>query len=129
MHIKYMICFNFIAGYVTKCSQQNTTKLRCFHLEIKHSKMILSVGLIPIPNFTGVIVKSYFSKKVLPSTYFRGNMYSPVIISWVKSTHGITQEITQEICTPSGNKYSPARSEDFFLSTTIIYLCGDKLPR
>ena len=39
---------------------------------------------------TGVAVKMHSPKKVLPSTYFRGNKYSPVYISQVKITPGIT---------------------------------------
>ena len=38
----------------------------------------------------GVAVKTHSPKKVLPSTYFRGNKYSPVYISQVKITPGIT---------------------------------------
>ena len=39
---------------------------------------------------SGVAVKMYSPKKVLPSTYFRGNKYSPVNISQAKVTPGIT---------------------------------------
>ena len=41
-------------------------------------------------NFPDVAVKMHSPKKVLPSTYFRGNRYSPVYISRVKITPGIT---------------------------------------
>ena len=39
---------------------------------------------------TSVAVKMHSPKKVLPSTYFRGNKYSPAYISQVKITPGIT---------------------------------------
>ena len=39
---------------------------------------------------TGVALKMHSPKKVLPSTYFRENKYSPVYISQVKITPGIT---------------------------------------
>ena len=38
---------------------------------------------------SGVAVKMDSPKKVLPSTYFRGNKYSPVYISQIKITPGI----------------------------------------
>ena len=38
----------------------------------------------------GIAVKMHSSKKVLPCIYFRGNKYSPVYISLVKITPGIT---------------------------------------
>ena len=59
-------------------------------LIVKRSQKLCHVQLSLCWLWPGVVVKMHSPKKVSPSTYFQGNKYSPVYISQVKITPGIT---------------------------------------
>ena len=69
---------------------------------------------------SGVAVKMHSPKKVLPSTYFRENKYSPVYISQVKITPGITFFLGHNYS--FGMKRTHLHGHDFFFSTSILPL-------